>query len=44
MKEIEIEAESEDEAYNKAHEMAYDVTYSPKDESGFDREIMLLDD
>ena len=41
-KEIEVEAESEQEAYEKADAMIADVTYAPEDESGFDRELFLL--
>ena len=43
VKEIEVEAESEDEAYEKAESMACEVTYGPEDESVCDREILLLD-
>lgn len=42
-KEIEIEAESENEAFEKAEAVIADVTYTPEDESGFDRELFLLD-
>ena len=41
-KEIEVEAESEQEAYEKAGAMMPDVTYAPDDESGFDRELWLI--
>ena len=43
-KEIEVEADSQDEAYEKADAMIMDVTYTPDDESSFDRELFLLDD
>ena len=43
-KEIEVEAESKDEAYKKADAMIMDVTYTPEDESCFDRELYLLDE
>ena len=44
IKEIEIEAANEQEAYDKAYEAAYSVTFEPSDEAGYDREINLLDD
>ena len=43
-KTIEVEAESRDEAFEKADSMIADVTYKPEDESGFDRELFLLDE
>lgn len=42
-KEIEIEAASEEEAWKKADDVIADVTYTPADESGFDRELFMLD-
>lgn len=44
LKEIEVEADSRDEAFEKADSMIGDVTYAPEDESNFDRELFLLDD
>ena len=41
-KEIEVEAETEQEAYEKADSVIADVTYDPEDESGFDRELWLI--
>ena len=41
-KEIEVEAASEEEAYEKAYSMIMDVTYTPEDESCLDRELYLL--
>ena len=43
IKEIEIDAANEDEAYEKAREAAYEVTYVPGDEACYDREISLLE-
>ena len=43
-KEIEVEADSRDEAFEKADAVIGDVTYAPEDESNFDRVLFLLDD
>ena len=40
---IEIKADSEEEAWEKADDVIADVTYTAADESAFDRELFLLD-
>ncbi len=43
-KEIEVEAESKQEAFEKADAMIADVTYTPEDESNCDRDLFLLNE
>lgn len=43
-KEIEVEAENEQEAYDKANDEKWDVEFTEDDYSDYERDLLLLDD